>query len=259
MSIFASAVDSFLDLSASSVNFFSIRKAEKPADEEHRFGHGKAEGLAGLFQSSVLGVSSVYLIYVSIKRLTAGTALQSLDVGILVMAFSAVVSFFLARYLQRAAEDTDSIALSADSLHYKADVYTNSGIVAGLLLMRFTGLLLIDSLISICVALYVIRSSARVFKEAVDILMDRELPEETIKEVESIILKHRPVVKSFHKMRTRKSGSKRFIEFHLVIDHTLSFVESHDLAEKVIKDIQKNVRNSDVTVHVDPHSFPDYY
>jgi cation diffusion facilitator family transporter len=258
ISIFASAIDSLLDLAASSVNYFSIRKAEKPADKEHRFGHGKAEGLAGLFQSFVVGGSSLYLIYVSIKRLITGAELESLNAGILIMTFSAIVSFFLARYLKKVAEDTESIALGADSLHYSSDVYTNLGIILGLVIMRFTGLTFVDSLVSICVAVYITWSAGVVFKEAVDILMDRELSKETVKEVENIILRHQPLVKGFHKMRTRRSGSRRFIEFHLVIDHTLSFVESHSLAEEIIKDIEISVPNADVTVHVDPHSFPDY-
>jgi cation diffusion facilitator family transporter len=258
ISIFASAVDSFLDLSASSVNYFSIRKAEKPADREHRFGHGKAEGLAGLFQSSVIGISSLYLIYISIKRIFIGTTIESLNSGIFIMVFSTVVSYVLATHLRKTAEETDSIALSADSLHYRADVYTSSSVIIGLIIIRFSGLVLIDSIISICIALYIIWSSLSVLNESVDILMDKELPKETLEEVKEIILNHKPLVKSFHKMRTRRSGSKRFIEFHLVVDHKLSFVESHDLAEDIIKDIEGKVPNADVTVHVDPHSFPDY-
>lgn len=258
ISIFASAVDSFLDLAASSVNYFSIKKAEKPADKEHRFGHGKAEGLAGIFQSFIVGGSSLYLIYVSVKRLIIKTPLQSLNVGILIMIFSTVVSFFLARYLKRVAKDTESVALRADGIHYSSDVYTNLGVILGLIIVKFAGLLLIDSLVSMGVALYIIWSITIIFREAVDILMDRELSKETVKEVERIILKHKPLVKSFHKMRTRRSGSEKFIEFHLVVDHTLSFVESHSLAEDIIKDIENTVPNSDVTVHVDPHTFPDY-
>jgi cation diffusion facilitator family transporter len=258
ISIFASAVDSLLDFAASSINYFSINKAEKPADKEHRFGHGKAEGLAGLFQSFVVLSSSLYLIYVSINRLITGTTLQSLNSGILIMAFSAILSFLLAKHLKKVADDTESIALGADSLHYSSDVYTNVGIILGLIIVRLTGFVFIDSLVSLFVAIYIIWAAVCVFKEAVDILMDRELSKETVKEIEEIILKHQPVVKSFHKMRTRRSGSKRFIEFHLVMDHNLSFVDSHNLAEEIIKDIESNVPNSDVTVHVDPYSYPDY-
>ncbi len=258
VSIFASAVDSLLDLSASSVNYFSIRKAEKPADKEHRFGHGKAEGLASLFQSSVIGASSLYLIYVSVKRLITGASIESLNYGIIIMIFSATVSFFLARHLKRVAEETDSIVLSADSLHYRSDVYTSASVIVGLVAIRVTDLVFIDSLVSISIALYIIWSSLAVFREAVDILMDKELPGETVEEVKEIIMSHRPMVKSFHKMRTRRSGSKRFIEFHLVIDNTLSFVDSHNLAEDIIKDIENKVPNADVTVHVDPHAYPDH-
>ena len=258
ISILASAVDSFLDLSASSVNYFSIRKAEKPADREHRFGHGKAEGLAGLFQGFIIGISSLYLIYVSVKRIITGSSIELLSSGIFIMAFSALVSFLLARHLRKVAEETDSIALSADSLHYRSDVYTSSSVIIGLIIIKFSGLLFIDSIISICIALYIIWSSISILRESVDILMDKELPKETIEDVKEIILSHQPQVKSFHKMRTRRSGSRRFIEFHLVLDHNLSFVESHDLAEDIIKDIEGKVPNADVTVHVDPHSFPDY-
>ena len=174
------------------------------------------------------------------------------------MAFSALVSFLLARHLRKVAEETDSIALSADSLHYRSDVYTSSSVIIGLIIIKFSGLLFIDSIISICIALYIIWSSISILRESVDILMDKELPKETIEDVKEIILSHQPQVKSFHKMRTRRSGSRRFIEFHLVLDHNLSFVESHDLAEDIIKDIEGKVPNADVTVHVDPHSFPDY-
>lgn len=258
ISILASAVDSFLDLSASSVNYFSIRKAEKPADREHRFGHGKAEGLAGLFQGFIIGISSLYLIYVSVKRIITGSSIELLNSGIFIMAFSALVSFLLARHLRKVAEETDSIALSADSLHYRSDVYTSSSVIIGLIIIKFSGLLFIDSIISICIALYIIWSSISILRESVDILMDKELPKETIEDVKEIILSHQPQVKSFHKMRTRRSGSRRFIEFHLVVDDTLSFVESHDLAEDIIKDIEAKVPNADVTVHVDPHNVPDY-
>jgi cation diffusion facilitator family transporter len=206
----------------------------------------------------VIGISSLYLIYISIKRIFIGTTIESLNSGIFIMVFSTVVSYVLATHLRKTAEETDSIALSADSLHYRADVYTSSSVIIGLIIIRFSGLVLIDSIISICIALYIIWSSLSVLNESVDILMDKELPKETLEEVKEIILNHKPLVKSFHKMRTRRSGSKRFIEFHLVVDHKLSFVESHDLAEDIIKDIEGKVPNADVTVHVDPHSFPDY-
>lgn len=252
ISILASAVDSFLDIAASSVNYFSITKSEKPADSEHRFGHGKAEGLAGLFQTFIIGVSALYLIYLSIVRLIVGGNLVSLDSGIAVIALSIAVSFFLGRYIKKVGTETGSLALSADSLHYSFDVYTNAGIMAGLIIIKFTGLEFIDPVISIIVAGLIIWSSKNIVTDSVDILMDKELPPDTVSEIGKVIMKYRPRVKSYHKLRTRSAGSVNFIEFHVVMDHTLTFVESHGLAEDIIKDIEEIIPDSEVTVHVDP-------
>ncbi len=258
VSILASAVDSFLDLSASSVNYFSIRKSEKPADHDHRFGHGKAEGLAGLFQCFVIGVSSLYLIYLSIERLLNGGNLQDLDLGILVIAFSIVVSLLLARYIKNVAKETESIVLNADSLHYQFDVYTNIGIVIALIVIKFTGLSVIDPIISIVIAILIIWSAKDIVMQSLNILMDKELPEEVVVQIEEIILNHSSEVRSFHKLRTRNAGSVKFIEFHVVLDHQLTFVKSHELAEDIIKEIEAVIPNSEVTVHVDPDKHPDY-
>jgi len=258
VSILASAVDSFLDLSASSVNYFSIRKSEKPADHDHRFGHGKAEGLAGLFQCFVIGVSSIYLIYLSVWRLLNGGNLQALDLGIIVIVFSIIVSLLLARYIRRVAKETESIVLNADSLHYQFDVYTNIGIVIALTIIKFTGLSLIDPIISIVIAVLIIWSAKDIVMQSLNILMDKELPEEVVAEIEEIIINHNPEVRSFHKLRTRNAGSAKFIEFHVVMNYELTFVKSHELAEDIIKEIEAVIPNSEVTVHVDPDKHPDY-
>ncbi|MEX0999211.1 MAG: cation diffusion facilitator family transporter [Thermodesulfobacteriota bacterium] len=258
VSILASAVDSFLDLSASSVNYFSIRKSEKPADHDHRFGHGKAEGLAGLFQCFVIGVSSIYLIYLSVWRLLNGGNLQALDLGIIVIVFSIIVSLLLARYIRRVAKETESIALKADSLHYQFDVYTNIGIVIALTIIKFTDLNLIDPIISIVIAVLIIWSAKDIVMQSLNILMDKELPEEVVTQIEETIMNHSLDVRSFHKLRTRNAGSVKFIEFHVVLNHELTFVKSHELAEDIIKEIEAVIPNSEVTVHVDPDKHPDY-
>ncbi len=252
ISILTSAVDSLLDLTASTVNYFSIRKSDKPADTDHKYGHGKVEGLAGLFQSLLIFLSSLYLIYISGKRIIYGGELSSLDYGILIMALSVVISFFVARHINRVAEETESLALKADSYHFRFDVYTNLGVIIGLIAIRLTGLTFIDSIVSIIIAVLIIWSTLEILKKSIDVLMDRELPDHIVKKVEGVIEKYKPTVKSYHKLRTRSAGAKKFIEFHLVIDHTLSFVESHELAEVIVKDIESTIPASEVTVHVDP-------
>jgi cation diffusion facilitator family transporter len=252
ISVLASAVDSFLDVTASSVNLYSISKSEKPADHDHKFGHGKAEGLAGLFQTFIIGSSASYLIYLSVLRLLGGEALVSVGWGIAVIALSMAVSYFLARHIKRVAEETGSLALSADSLHYKSDLYTNGGILAGLLVIKLTGLTVIDPVISILVAAFIFWSTKDILVESIDILMDKELPSETVREIEDVIMRFNPSVKSFHKLKTRNAGSVKFVEFHVVMDHRLTFIESHEIAEEIVRVIKEEIGNSEVTVHVDP-------
>lgn len=248
----ASAADSFLDVTASSVNLYSIRKSEKPADHDHRFGHGKAEGLAGLFQTFIIGSSALYLIYISLSRLLNGEKLVSVGWGIAVIVLSMAVSFFLARHIKRAAEETGSIILGADSLHYKFDLYTNGGIAAGLVIIKFTGLNIIDPIISILVAAFIIWSTKDILIESIDILMDKELPPNIVSEIEDVILGFKPTVRSYHKLKTRNAGTVKFVEFHVVMDHTLTFVRSHEIAEDIVREIKAKIGDSEVTVHVDP-------
>ena len=258
VSILASAADSFLDLTASSVNYFSIRKSEKPPDHDHKFGHGKAEGLAGLFQCFVIGISSLYIIYLSIYNLIHGGNLQALDLGIIAIAFSIIVSFILSRYIKKVSVETESVALGADSFHYQVDVYTNIGIILALIIIKLTGLSILDPIISIVIAIIIIFSAKDIVMQSVNILMDKELPAEMVSQIEEVIMSHKPEVRSFHKLRTRNAGSVKFIEFHVVMDHELTFVKSHELAEDIIKEIEHEIPNSEVTVHVDPDKQPDY-
>lgn len=258
VSILASAADSFLDFTASFVNYFSIRKSEKPPDDDHRYGHGKAEGLAGLFQCFVIGVSVLYLIYISVEKITHGSALRELDLGIGVMVITIIVSFAIARYIKKVSIQTDSIALTADSLHYHVDVYTNIGVILALLIVKLTGFTLADPIMSILIAIMILWSAKDIAMQSVNVLMDKELPEEFVSKIENIIINHSDEVRSYHKLRTRHAGSTKFIDFHVVLNHELTFVESHELAEEIIKEIETVIPDSEVTVHVDPDKHPDY-
>jgi len=252
VSILASAADSFLDVTASSVNFYSIRKSEKPADHDHKFGHGKAEGLAGLFQTFIIGSSALYLIYMSVSRLMKGEKLVSVGWGIVVIVLSMAVSFFLARHIKRVAVETGSLILGADSLHYKFDLYTNGGIAAGLLIIKLTGLDIIDPIISILVAGFIILSTKDILIESIDTLMDKELAPNIVSEIEDVIMRFNPTVRSYHKLKTRSAGTVKFVEFHVVMDRTLTFVKSHEIAEEIVREIKEKIGDAEVTVHVDP-------
>ncbi|MBI3655032.1 MAG: cation transporter [Acidobacteria bacterium] len=251
MSILASGVDSLMDLMASTINFFSIKSAAEPADESHQFGHGKIESLSGLLQGLLIGISALYLAYRSLMRLVHEEPLELVQLGIVTMVVSTLVTIVLVRYMQKVASTTGSLALRADSLHYASDVLTNLGSLLALVLVRWTGQSRIDPVISLVIAGYIFRSAAVVFKNSIDILMDRSLAREVIEEIRSV-LQSEPSVRGFHRLRTRQSGTHKFIDLHLSMDPSLTFAEAHELSEEVGRRIKLKIPNSDVTIHADP-------
>lgn len=258
LSIIASAIDSFLDLSASIINFFSIYHSSRPADDEHKYGHEKAEAIAALFQGFIIITTSLFLVFEAIKRLNKDIILDQLDKGIAVMIISLFVSYFLAGYLKSVAVKTESMALHADSFHFKTDLYTNITIITGLVLVKITGLTSLDSIITLLVSAYIIYSTFEIIKNSIDVLMDRELSQEKLSIIESTIKEHSKEIKGFHKLRTRNTGATKFIEFHLEVNKELSFIEAHDISEEIIKELEIKIPNSEIIVHVDPSEYPDY-
>jgi len=252
ISVIATAVDSVMDAAASAVNFFSIRKSEQPADHDHHYGHGKAESLAGLFQSIVIGLSGAYLIYKGCERAICGEVVQKVEAGIVVVGISILASFLLSRRLLKVSRQTESLALKADSVHYSADVYTNLGAIFALAIIKFTGYTIVDAVISIPIAGYIVWTATQVFRESVDVLMDKELEEDIESKVKSVVEKYHPEVAGFHDLRTRKSGSKKFIDFKLYVKKEVSFERSHEITEFVARDLRSKIVNSDVLIYADP-------
>lgn len=258
LSIIASAIDSFLDLSASFINFFSIYHSSRPADDEHKYGHEKAEAIAALFQGFIIITTSLFLIFEALKRLNSNIVLEQLDKGIVVMLISLIVSYLISGYLKKVAVITESMALHADSFHFRTDLYTNITIITGLILVKITGLTTLDSVITIIVSSYIIYSTYEIIKNSIDVLMDRELDPEKLNIIKSTIEEHSEEIKGFHKLRTRNTGSTKFIEFHLEINKELSFIKAHDISEEIIMELEKKIPNSEIIVHVDPSEYPDY-
>jgi ferrous-iron efflux pump FieF len=251
LSLYASAVDSITDIFASTVNYYAIRAASRPADSDHAYGHGKAEGLAGLFQSVVIVGSGLFLGYEAVRRLVEPKQLHAEAIGIAVMAISMGASLLLVRYLRRVARETNSIALAADSLHYSTDVLANGGVLAVLVLVRVTGLQVLDPVASLLISAYILYAASGVMRDAIDQLMDRALPDEVHDRVRDIALGH-PDIRGVHDLRTRASGSRRFIEIHLEIDGTKSLADAHRTAVEVLRRIEAEIPGSKVFVHTDP-------
>ena len=252
MGVVASAVDSLMDVLVSTVNFISLREAEKPADHDHAYGHGKIESLAGLFQSLIITVSGLYLIYESAKRVIQGQVILHLDTAIGVMVVSMGATYLLIRRLQSALAKSESIIVSTEKLHYSTDLLTGGGVILALVLVRWTGQPIWDLAIAIAIAVYILKQSFRILRHSVDELIDRALPEETQAEIRRIVLGYDPRVLGIHNLRTRKIGETKFIEFHVELRKDLGFEEAHDLTETLITEIEKRFPGADVNAHFDP-------
>jgi cation diffusion facilitator family transporter len=253
LSVWASLLDSVLDLFASTLNFLAVRAASRPADEDHAYGHGKAESLTSLFQAIVIGVSGIFIIWEAVHRIRERHETHSEAIGIVSMIVAIAASAWLVRKLRRVARETESPALTSDSLHYVTDIYINAGVLVALVLAAFTGWSVVDPLISLAIALYIIKSAFELARVSIDVLMDRKLPLEVDDKVAEIVARYRHEgVRGFHNLRTRRSGSEKFIDLHLEVDRNKRFEEAHDLTVKILRAIEAEVPRSKVHVHTDP-------
>jgi len=252
MAVMASAVDSLLDILMSGVNFMAIRQAEQPPDECHPFGHGKFETLATLFQALVITGSGGWIIYEATTRLTEGNSLENVDQGIGILAFSAVASWFIAKYLRKVAKQTDSTALEADALHFRMDIYSNLGLMAGLLLIRWLDIFWLDSALSILVASYILHEALQLIKRSLMDILDQELPEEIKQQVHELISDHDGPLSGYHGLRTRRAGSLKIMDFHLEVCKEMSVADAHKIADSLEKKIESTIPGADVIIHIEP-------
>jgi ferrous-iron efflux pump FieF len=253
ISVWVSLLDSTMDIFASGINYFAVRTASRPPDEDHRYGHGKAESLAGLFQSFVITASGIFLVREAVLRLISPHPTASEWLGVGTMAVATVVSVALVSRLRAVARKTDSPALAADAAHYATDVFTNGAALVALLVVALTGWTLADPLISLAISAFILYSAFDVARDSVNVLMDRRLPREIDAKVASIVGRfHDEGVLGFHDLRTRRSGSHKFIDLHLEVERDQSLVAAHDLTERVIRAIQTEIPRSRVQIHTDP-------
>jgi ferrous-iron efflux pump FieF len=253
ISVWASLLDSTMDIFASAINYYAVRAASAPPDEDHRYGHGKAESLAGLFQSFVICVSGLVLLWEAVRRIITPHQTASEWLGVGTMAVACGVSVALVARLRRVARKTDSPALAADAVHYATDVYTNGAALCALLLVALTGWTLADPLVSLLISGFILWSAVDVAREAVNVLMDRRLPRAIDAQVAAVVERFRPEgVLGFHDLRTRRSGSLKFIDLHLEVEADQTLQQAHDLTERVINAIRAEIPRSYVQIHTDP-------
>jgi len=252
VSVLASLIDSLMDAGASTINLFAVRYALSPPDSEHRFGHGKAESVAGLAQATFIAGSGLFLILESVERLLRPQPLAAFGIGLSVMVFAVIATLILIAIQQHVIRRTNSTAIKADSLHYKTDLLTNGVIIAALLLSQL-GWVGVDPIFAIAIAGYILYSAWGIGKEAFHDLLDRELPDEK-RELIIQIAKAHPKVRGMHDLRTRLSGRTEFVQMHLELDDHLPLVEAHAIADEVENNIKTALPSSDVVIHQDPVS-----
>lgn len=252
VSMISEALHSAMDLIAAIIANYSVNKAAQPPDYDHAYGHGKYENMAGTIEALLIFFVSIIIVYEALMKILNNVGVELVEVGISIMAFSIVVNFLVSRYLSKIAEEEDSIALKADSLHLKTDVWTSAGVLFGLVGIRLTGLTVLDPLIAIGVACVILRAAYNLFIESTRGLVDEKLPPEEEMVIKNVLLDHMPSVVNFHSLRTRKSGNQRFIDLHLVVDSGMSVENSHRIADHLESEISKRLPNTSVLIHIEP-------
>jgi cation diffusion facilitator family transporter len=253
VSVLSEAVHSLTDLIASGIAFLSVRASDTPPDTEHPYGHGKIESISGLLEALLIGAAGLYIVFESVEKLRAPAAQVPLvTAGLIVMGVSTLTNFLISSYLRRIARETDSHALEADGEHLRTDVWTSLGVFIGLLLTRLTGATWFDPLAALLVALLIFRTAYRLTRDSLSLLMDARLPAEEETAIQRL-LEADPRVLSYHKLRTRKSGSQRHVDVHVQIEDNCTLVQAHELTEELEDRIRATLPATQVNIHIEPY------
>jgi cation diffusion facilitator family transporter len=251
ISVSAQAADSILDVFSIGITIFALNMSIAPADEEHPFGHGKAEGLAALIQAILVLGAGGFIIYSSINRVIHNIAIEP-DEGIVVMIVSIAASFFLSRHLRQVARTTGSTAIDASARNIGADVYSAAGVLIGLVMVRLTGLVVLDPIIALIMAGFVLKAGYEVSVRAIHELLDHALPEEDQKILNNCLKVHNTQIVEYHAVRSRRAGNVCFIDLHLVMPRNLSFEKVHAMCDHLEHDIKDALTSASVIIHAEP-------
>jgi cation diffusion facilitator family transporter len=251
VSIISEAIHSSMDLMAAIIAFFSVKVSDNPPDSRHPYGHGKIENISGVIEALLIFIAAIWIIVEAVKRLMGGAVkLDSIGVGSIVMVISAAVNIFVSGKLYKVARATKSIALEADALHLKTDVFTSLGVAAGLGLIMITGINWLDPVVAMLVALFIIHEAYRLLKRAYTPLLD-----EAWEDVDILYLKKElnELNVNYHELRTRVAGNYRFLDLHMYMPKDLSVESSHHYCDMIEEKLTSKFENLNVTIHVEPN------
>jgi len=256
VSVLSSLADSMLDVLASGLTFWAVRYSLSPADAEHRFGHGKSEGLAALVQGLIIAGSGFFVGREAIGRLMAPQPIERPEVGLLVIIASTFATVLLVGYQRYVGRRTRSLAINADAMHYTADILVNLSVGAAVVLTAWTGWRLMDPVVGLGVAAYILLGAFRMAAQSLDILLDREIPDDDRQRVRDIALAH-PDVLGLHDMRTRLGGSHYIVQFHLDLPREISLWRSHEILDEVEERIRGEYPGCEIIIHADPQGIAE--
>ena len=251
-SILASLIDSVVDASVSIMTFLAIKISLKPADEDHRHGHGKLEGLAALFQAAFIAGAGFFLLLESAGRFTGPAATQENDIAIAIMAVATILSVILVMVQNYSLKFAPSLAVEADRAHYSSDILMNVGVIGVLFGLQHGAPWWIDPAFAVLVAFYLALTVRRIAGKAVDMLLDRELSGDARERITKKVLSHKYVM-GMHDLRTSKSGMKIFISFDIELDPSLLLYNAHEIVREVEFELLIDFPNAEILIHADPH------
>ena len=259
VSVLSEAIHSGVDLVAAVIALFAVRASGREADEGHPFGHGKYENLSGTIEALLIFLAAAWIIYEAVQKIINPQEMDMPAWGVGVMLVSAIVNIFVSRRLFKVGKETDSVALQADAWHLRTDVYTSIGVMTGLLVILIVGVFWpnadihwLDPTIAIIVALMIMRAAWNLTRESARDLLDVSLPEEEVSWISDFAATTWPEVRSFHRLRTHKAGSTRFIEFHVAVDDKMTVGEAHALGDEIVAAIKERLPESRVFIHIEP-------
>ena len=252
ISIISEAIHSVSDFLASVLTFFAVTRSSEPADKDHPFGHGKYEDMSGFIEGGLIILAGVYIIYEASKKLIYGYELKSEPIlGIAAMAFAVIANFLVSQYLFYVAKKSDSVSLKADGEHLRTDIYSSLGVLVGLILIKVTGMTILDPIIAIIVALFIFRAGFEISKETLNNLLDSSLPDDEINVIENI-LKNNQVIKGYKNIKARKSGQYKRIEITLLFNEDMKIKCCHSVCDQIENEIKSKLSNSTIVIHAEP-------
>lgn len=254
ISVLSEALHSGIDLLAAVIANYSVKKAGQPADDEHKFGHGKFENVSGTIEAILIFIAAIIIIYKASDSIINKTDIKEefIAIGIVVMGISAIVNFYVSRKIMKVAKKAESIALEADAYHLTTDVYTSVGVFIGLVLIQLTGDSIYDPVMAIIVGIIILKASYDLTKRSVSGIMDVKLSDTEEDLIKSIIQDHYSQYAEYHNLRSRMSGAERFVDLHLVVPKNQNVVEAHDFCDHLEKEIKAKIPNLSILIHIEP-------